>query len=317
MISFVMEVFLIVSATVLVTYFTMYFYLLRENNKKFYNSMHDLNNDMKKLHIIERGIDNIPNKVQGIVDQTEENINKHTDKAIEIYQQKLISTLDQKFEQFDHELIQMQKTELIDQSFREDIETLIHKKMDSILDKMEREPKSTEGIERTFQSVSHNINHFTKVLQKIESSGVYQQKGIEILHEKVHQLLKKYSSPEPAVSNIVAMKPTVPSVEKVVGSTRTQLRSQPKPVATPVNEIEEPFYEWDSKDLTMIKGIGKFTQRILDKYFKIKRLSHVAALDDKTIQAIHKRIFFEGKVYREQWREQAQALLDKHNKKAA
>lgn len=64
-------------------------------------------------------------------------------------------------------------------------------------------------------------------------------------------------------------------------------------------------------NLELIKGIGPYTRKLLDKEFKIRTYEQLANLDKTTIQKISDRLFFSDKIERENWIGQAQELHQK------
>lgn len=93
-------------------------------------------------------------------------------------------------------------------------------------------------------------------------------------------------------------------------------RTAPPPAPAPLPEeappATQPSIELDvtaaADDLTRIKGIGPVIARKLEAA-GIRRYAQIAAWTDADVQTFSDQLAFKGRVQRDQWREQARALL--------
>jgi predicted flap endonuclease-1-like 5' DNA nuclease len=335
----VAQIFFIVIVTALTTYWLTRHFIdqqnekyHKENNRKYQQSLNDINDELKKFKGIKNSIDDIPqhlnkelklvkqdiiNHSSAIEDNLQEqlhlvvkNINAHTDKVGERITSKMIESFDKNALQFDGLLSKYQNNNLINENLKHSIDKLIESKMDVIIDKMESMPEyEKQEMTQDFTRLNQMMSKILTMVEAINKSD-NTDANMNILNNKIEKLLNK-PTPDPVIHNVVPIdfkSSKISATKKKVAKKKATKKKVAKKKVTKKRVKRKD-------DLTQINGIGKFVQRILNRHFNITRLIQIANLDRKLIKEIDKKIFFYGKVQREKWKKQARKLLRTKPKK--
>lgn len=105
-------------------------------------------------------------------------------------------------------------------------------------------------------------------------------------------------------------------LERSVEMLRRELQAKEQAIGELGEQVEDLSHKIDptlqgADDLELIKGIGPYTRKMLKSEFAIDTFEQVARLTTKDVERISERLFFHGKIEKEDWIGQALALYNK------
>ena len=147
---------------------------------------------------------------------------------------------------------------------------------------------------------------------KIQIDYDAQKNRLEAVEQRLAQLADENKSLKGMVEELKADRETVTIVEKVVEApTLTATLDEPELTITPSKKVKDKIIPKDQvkDDLTLINGIGPFLEKKLNG-IGVFTYEQISNWDDETIEQVTEEIaFFQGRIKRDKWVEQAIDLL--------
>jgi predicted flap endonuclease-1-like 5' DNA nuclease len=320
----VLQILAIVSVTATMSYLLTRHLMRKEHENKFQKNLVDINYELKQIKKMKDSLDSIPYELKKHMDINKNELMAHTEMVSDNLRKNIIDSFENRLDAFDIKIQSKKETSNIDPQLFEKIEVLMNQKMDNLMDKMEAstpEPtqipsavpvKMPEMKDYTddFERLNHLMSHLVKMVEKLEHGG--NKEDMLLVNQKLERLLNK----EPTIItkeiekvipiDRVASRRTVARTSTTKKKATNKAKAKTKKVA---RKTTKKAVAKKRDDLTQIKGIGKFVQRVLNRKFKIRKISDIANLDSKQIKEINKSIYFYGKVQREKWKHQARKII--------
>jgi|GEM_PF-6604544 len=209
-----------------------------------------------------------------------------------------------------------------------EISDQVEEKLKEQLASLSTEVSEIKGMQHRDEQLMGNLDRLQDSLQKLGFRIEEEHASVpdSVLRE-MEELTGDILSNVPSSVSALPMAPRSPAVDEVA-KIRDRFEKASESVQELLKEKDETIRALDHKihemakkldpalvgkdDLQLIKGIGPYIKRTLEKEFGIASFKQIAQLTAPEIAVISERLFFKNKIQREEWISQA---LELHEKK--